>query len=51
MTQISLRNLWMALCDRATVNDHDFAVHKTVPLAHHECRIFGEFFGASEASG
>ena len=41
ITQINLRNLWMALRNRPTVDDHDFAVHETVSLAHHERRVLG----------
>ena len=39
------------LSDRAAIDDHDLAVHKTVALAHHERGVFGELFGAAETSG
>ena len=39
------------LRNRAAVNDHHFAVHEAVPIAHHECRILREFFRTTEPAG
>ena len=39
------------LSDCPAVNDHDLAVHKTIPLTHHEGRVLSELFGATEATG
>ena len=39
------------LRDSAAVNDHDLAIHKTIPLTHHERSILGEFLRATETSG
>ncbi len=40
-----------SLRNRATINDHHFAVHKTVSITDHEGGILCQFFRAAGATG
>jgi hypothetical protein len=46
-----LTQIFRPLGNRAAVNDHHFAIHEAIAIAHHKGRILREFFRTTEPTG